>query len=69
MIAPRFTETGIMPIPVRRLFLGLSQLRYFLGLKNDHYACPALNSSIELCQGCIETAIPLPRFNSDMSNF
>jgi hypothetical protein len=48
MIAPLFTETGIMPIRVRRLLLGLSHLRYFIGFNEDHYARAALNSSIEL---------------------
>jgi hypothetical protein len=37
-----------MPIRVRRLLLGLSHLRYFIGLNEDHYARAALNSSIEL---------------------
>jgi hypothetical protein len=31
MIAPLFTETGIMPLRVRRLLLVLSHLGYFLG--------------------------------------
>jgi hypothetical protein len=48
MIAPLFTETGIMPLRVRRLILDLSHLVYFLGLENHTYARAALNSSIEL---------------------
>jgi hypothetical protein len=38
LIAPLFTETGIMPLRVRHLLLVLSQLRYFLGLPDVHYA-------------------------------
>lgn len=48
MIAPLFTETGIMPLRVRRLLLDLRHLVYFLGLNDDTYARAALNSSIEL---------------------
>ncbi|KAJ7721807.1 hypothetical protein B0H16DRAFT_1602001, partial [Mycena metata] len=47
-IAPLFTETGIMPIRVRRLLLGLGHLVYFLSLDDSHYARASLNSSMEL---------------------
>ncbi|KAJ7830639.1 hypothetical protein B0H14DRAFT_2365668 [Mycena olivaceomarginata] len=50
MIAPLFTETGIIPLRVCRLLLVLNHLRYFLGRKDDHYARTALNSSIELAE-------------------
>jgi hypothetical protein len=50
MIAPLFTETGIMPLRVRHLLLVLSHLCYFLNLQDDHYARAALNSSIELAE-------------------
>jgi hypothetical protein len=49
MIAPLFTETGIMPLRVRRLLIVLNHLVYFLGLKKTDYARAALDSSIELC--------------------
>jgi hypothetical protein len=50
LIVPLFTETGIMPLRVRRLLLVLSHLRYFLGLPRAdvHYARATLNSSLEL---------------------
>ena len=51
MIAPLFTETGIMPLRVRRFQLVLKHLIYFLGLKNTDYARAALNSSLELAAG------------------
>jgi hypothetical protein len=71
MIAPLFTETGIMPLQVRRLLLTLSHLRYLLGLNAGHYARAALNSSFELAgkgkrcwvtdnKSCDEVAVPLP---------
>jgi hypothetical protein len=50
MIAPLFTETGVMPLRVRRLLLVLSHLCFFLNLQDDHYARAALNSSIELAE-------------------
>jgi hypothetical protein len=50
MIAPLFTGTGIMPLRVCRLLLVLSHLRYLLGLKDDHYARAASNSSIDLAE-------------------
>jgi hypothetical protein len=48
MIAPLFTETGLVPLRVRRFQIVLSHLCYFLSLKNNHFARAALNSSIEL---------------------
>jgi hypothetical protein len=48
MIAPLFTETGIIPLRVQRLLLVLTHLVYWLGLDKKHYARAALNSSIEL---------------------
>ncbi|KAJ6501046.1 hypothetical protein C8R47DRAFT_970532 [Mycena vitilis] len=48
MIAPLFTETGIMPIRVRRLLIVLKHLQYFLGLDKEHYARAALDSSLQL---------------------
>ncbi|KAJ6501158.1 hypothetical protein C8R47DRAFT_970601, partial [Mycena vitilis] len=68
MIAPLFTETGIMPLRVRRLLLTLSHLRHFLDLKDDHLARAALNSSFELAgngkkswaQDLIKAATRLP---------
>jgi hypothetical protein len=37
-IAPMFTETGIIPLRVRRFLLVLSHLNYFLGLNHTDYA-------------------------------
>ncbi|KAJ7315542.1 hypothetical protein DFH08DRAFT_636406, partial [Mycena albidolilacea] len=48
MIAPLFTETGIIPLRVRRLLLVLTHLVHWLGLDKKHYAWAALDSSIEL---------------------
>ncbi|KAJ6481555.1 hypothetical protein C8R47DRAFT_1049836 [Mycena vitilis] len=48
MIAPLFTETGIMPLRVRRLLLVLTHLVYWLGLDKKHLARAALDSSLEL---------------------
>jgi hypothetical protein len=48
MIAPLFTETGIIPLRVRLALLTLSHLVYFLSLKIDSYPRAALDSSIEL---------------------
>jgi hypothetical protein len=42
LIAPLFTETGTMPLRIHHLLLVLSQLRYFLGLLDVHYARAAL---------------------------
>src|ERR1700743_2475634 len=48
MIAPLFTETGIIPRRVRRHLLVLKHLVYWLGLDKKHFARAALDSSIEL---------------------
>jgi hypothetical protein len=48
MIAPLFTETGIMPLRVRRLLLVLKHLVYFLGLDKREYARASLDSSLQL---------------------
>ena len=40
IVAPLFTETGIIPLRVRRVLLTLSHLVYFLGSKMIH--TPAL---------------------------
>ncbi|KAJ7900679.1 hypothetical protein B0H14DRAFT_2330865 [Mycena olivaceomarginata] len=48
MLAPLFTETGIMPLRVRRFMILLGYLRYILSLKLPHFARASLNSSIEL---------------------
>ncbi|KAJ7123418.1 hypothetical protein C8R44DRAFT_875615 [Mycena epipterygia] len=47
-IARLFTETGLMPLRVRRLLIILKHLVYFLGLPKGHYARAALDSSLEL---------------------
>jgi len=49
VIAPLFTETGIVPLRVRRFLLVLRHLTYFLSLNDQHYARAALDSSWELC--------------------
>ncbi|KAJ7846466.1 hypothetical protein B0H13DRAFT_2407849 [Mycena leptocephala] len=48
MLAPLFTETGIMPLRTRRFMILLGYLRYILSLKLPHFAGARLNSSIEL---------------------
>jgi hypothetical protein len=48
MIAPLFTETGIMPLRVRCLLIILNRWIYFLGLGKTQYARAALDSSFEL---------------------
>ncbi|KAJ6462679.1 hypothetical protein C8R47DRAFT_1239855, partial [Mycena vitilis] len=67
-IVALYTETGIMPIRVRRFLLALGHLKYLLGLQKDTYASAALSSSIELngqgkkswCQDLIKAAPRLP---------
>jgi hypothetical protein len=49
VIAALFTETGIIPLRVRRFLLVLKHLIYFLGLEKKDYARAALDSSLELC--------------------
>jgi hypothetical protein len=51
MIAPLFTETGIIPLRVRRFQLVLKLLIYFLGLNNTDDARAALKSSLGLVAG------------------
>ena len=48
VIALLFTETGIIPLRVRRLLIVLNHLIYFLGLDKKDYARAALDSSLEL---------------------
>jgi hypothetical protein len=48
MHALLFTETGIMPLRIRRFMLLLKVLQYLLSLKMPHLARAAFNSSIEL---------------------
>jgi hypothetical protein len=50
-IAAMFTETGIIPLRVRRFLLVLSHLNYFLGLNHTDYARAALDGCDRLdCQ-------------------
>jgi hypothetical protein len=48
MLAPLYTETGIMPLQIRRLILTLSFVQYILSLKPTHYAAVAFRDSCEL---------------------
>ncbi|KAJ3932654.1 MAG: hypothetical protein NXY57DRAFT_1002071, partial [Lentinula lateritia] len=48
MVAPLFTETGIMPIRTRRVILALRYLIYLLKLPPDHYAYLALQENNNL---------------------
>ncbi|GAW03734.1 hypothetical protein LENED_005478 [Lentinula edodes] len=48
MVAPLFTETGIMPIRIRRVILALRYLIYLLKLPPDHYAYLALQENNNL---------------------
>jgi hypothetical protein len=48
MLVPLFTETGIMPLQVRRYLVLLNYLRYIWTLEPTHLARACLNSSIEL---------------------
>ncbi|KAJ3853112.1 hypothetical protein EV368DRAFT_26708, partial [Lentinula lateritia] len=45
MVAPLFTETGIMPIRFRRVILALRYLIYLLKLPLEHYANLALQAN------------------------
>ncbi|KAJ4478552.1 hypothetical protein C8R41DRAFT_772466, partial [Lentinula lateritia] len=45
MVAPLFTETGVMPIRFRRVILALRYLIYLLNLPLDHYASLALQAN------------------------
>jgi hypothetical protein len=48
MVVPLYTETGIVPLRVRRFILALGYLQYLLSLPSSHFARAALNSSLEL---------------------
>jgi hypothetical protein len=48
MLVTLFTETGIMPLRIRRFLLLLGYLQYLLSLKLSQLARACLNSSIEL---------------------
>jgi hypothetical protein len=48
MLAPLFTETGIIPLRIRRFILLLGYLQYLLSLSPSHLARTCLISSIEL---------------------
>ncbi|KAJ3724633.1 hypothetical protein C8R42DRAFT_457443 [Lentinula raphanica] len=48
VLAPLFTETGIMPIRYRRIILALRYLIYVLALPPDHYAHLSLRESSRL---------------------
>jgi hypothetical protein len=48
MLIPLYTETGIVPLRVRRFILALGYLQYLLELLPTHFARAALNSSIKL---------------------
>ncbi|KAJ7652699.1 hypothetical protein DFH06DRAFT_1093769 [Mycena polygramma] len=50
MLAPLFTETGIMPLRVRRYLVMLVYLQYLLGPKVPEFARVCLKSSIELAR-------------------
>jgi hypothetical protein len=50
MLAVLFTETGIMPLRIRRFLLLLVYLQYLLSLKLSHLARASLNTSIELAR-------------------
>ncbi|KAJ6481604.1 hypothetical protein DFH09DRAFT_950531 [Mycena vulgaris] len=48
MLVLLFTETGIMPLRIRRFLLLLGYLQYIQSLKLSHFARACLNDSIEL---------------------
>ncbi|KAJ7911527.1 hypothetical protein B0H13DRAFT_1614472, partial [Mycena leptocephala] len=48
MLAVLFTETGLMPIRIRRLLLALSRLRYMLELGEERRVRAALLDSVDL---------------------
>ncbi|KAJ7877339.1 hypothetical protein B0H13DRAFT_1631796, partial [Mycena leptocephala] len=48
MLAVLFTETGLMPIRIRRLLLALARLRYMVGLSDDRRVRWALLDSVDL---------------------
>jgi hypothetical protein len=51
MIATLFTETGLMPLRVRRAQLAISYLKYLLQLPCCHYAYAALQETKNLLRG------------------
>ncbi|KAJ7456855.1 hypothetical protein B0H11DRAFT_2243748 [Mycena galericulata] len=48
MLAVLFTETGLMPIRIRRLLLALARLRYMVGLGEERIVRSALLDSVDL---------------------
>jgi hypothetical protein len=48
MIIPLYTETGIVPLRVRRFIFALGYLQHLLELLPTHFAPAALNNSIKL---------------------
>ncbi|KAF8137938.1 hypothetical protein K438DRAFT_1494664, partial [Mycena galopus ATCC 62051] len=48
LIAPLFTETGIMPLRFRRYLVLLSYLQYLLNLEQTHFTRASLDSSVQL---------------------
>ncbi|KAJ7246142.1 hypothetical protein B0H12DRAFT_1306477 [Mycena haematopus] len=48
MVISLYTETGIVPLRVRRFILALGYLQYLIGLHPSHFANAALNNSIKL---------------------
>ncbi|KAJ7915788.1 hypothetical protein B0H13DRAFT_1610078, partial [Mycena leptocephala] len=48
MLAVLFTETGVMPIRIRRLLLALSRLRYMVELGDERRVRWALLDSVDL---------------------
>lgn len=48
MLAPLFTETGLVPLRFRRIILALGYLRYLIKLPPERYARQALNDSLSL---------------------
>jgi hypothetical protein len=48
MVAPFFTETGVMPIRYRRVLLALRALRLILEMQDDRYVVNAICDSLRL---------------------
>jgi hypothetical protein len=48
MIAPLFTETGLVPLRFRRVILALTHLKYLLAVNNDRYVKAAMCDSVLL---------------------
>jgi hypothetical protein len=76
VVIPLCTETGIVPLRVRRFTLALGYLQHLLELPPTHFARAALNSSIKLAaagknswaKDLISAASKLP-FTSPGPNF